>query len=440
MSEFSSEFTVRNAVQYRKLRKAGLVSGVNSVLPTYDYDDTEKKKGNDIRAISIVQLAVQILPSLLIALLGLALAGSRLDRLQKYASFQAKPSLFILAPVLLNLKGCLETSLASRISTSAHLGMLNSTHQITTFATGALALLQCRGMVAGCIAGVFAWTVSRSSWRDLFASMSAGMLSACLSGGIMSVGLTVLVVFVKRVGQDPDIFATPLAASVGDLIAIIVLTNVAEFIHAYMGTLTCFLLVAAMFSTLPFWVTLVQRNKHVSQVLTVGALPTVLSLGISSLGGFALERMMLPFPHLAAFAPVINGTSHNLATIFASRLSTRLQVSKDQDTALRIDAMALVIANSIVQILFLILTAVFSLDAIWLHPLVVVAELLASAATTFLLLGLGVALVRRLHELKLNPDDLAFPILTGSSDLLGTCFLGLAALALKGLGLTPFSE
>ncbi|TPX39486.1 hypothetical protein SeMB42_g06357 [Synchytrium endobioticum] len=263
---YDSEFSISNSKQYRRLRKLGLHGHASGLLGSTDIDvvDGKKKKEQkrpDFRIIQVIQLAIEVLPSLLIALLGLALAGRRLDQLPSYESFSVRPSLFILAPVLLNLKGCLETSLASRISTSAHMGILNSSSDIMNFATGAVALLQARGMVAAAVAGLFAWIMSDSNTSDLFVVVCAAMVSTCVSGGIMAVGLTLLVVFVKSIGHDPDIFATPFAASVGDLLAIIVLSNSGEFIHHHLGSFACCAVIGAIFSTLPVWVRLVRRNK-----------------------------------------------------------------------------------------------------------------------------------------------------------------------------------
>ena len=53
-------------------------------------------------------------------------AGVLLDCLREYQAFQKFPQLFILVPVLLGLKGNLEMTLASRLSTACNLGKLDS--------------------------------------------------------------------------------------------------------------------------------------------------------------------------------------------------------------------------------------------------------------------------------------------------------------------------
>lgn len=58
-----------------------------------------------------------MLPAFLIAGLGMTLAGVVLDSVQKWTFFVEVPEMFILIPPLLGLKGNVEMTLASRLST-----------------------------------------------------------------------------------------------------------------------------------------------------------------------------------------------------------------------------------------------------------------------------------------------------------------------------------
>ena len=55
----------------------------------------------------------------------MVLAGLLLDHVQHWKVFREVPELFILVPALLGLKGNLEMTLASRLSTAANLGILD---------------------------------------------------------------------------------------------------------------------------------------------------------------------------------------------------------------------------------------------------------------------------------------------------------------------------
>jgi hypothetical protein len=65
-----------------------------------------------------LELVTQSTPSLLCAIVGSIMMGVVFDKVQFWPAFVKIEELFILVPVLLNLKGCLEMNLASRLSTS----------------------------------------------------------------------------------------------------------------------------------------------------------------------------------------------------------------------------------------------------------------------------------------------------------------------------------
>jgi hypothetical protein len=66
----------------------------------------------------VVELISQSTLSLLASVVGSVMTGVVFDQVQFYPAFTRIAELFILVPVLLNLKGCLEMNLASRLSTS----------------------------------------------------------------------------------------------------------------------------------------------------------------------------------------------------------------------------------------------------------------------------------------------------------------------------------
>ena len=68
------------------------------------------------------EVMVQVTPPYLCAGLGMVGAGLVLDCVQYWPVFLSTPELFILVPALIGLKGNLEMTLASRLSTAANLG------------------------------------------------------------------------------------------------------------------------------------------------------------------------------------------------------------------------------------------------------------------------------------------------------------------------------
>ena len=80
------------------------------------------------------EVLIQVFPPYLCAGLGMVAAGLVLDTVQYWPVFLAMPELFILVPALIGLKGNLEMTLASRLSTAAWLGSLDTSRGVAELA------------------------------------------------------------------------------------------------------------------------------------------------------------------------------------------------------------------------------------------------------------------------------------------------------------------
>lgn len=89
-----------------------------------------------------------------------------------------------------------------------------------------------------------------------------------------------------RFKMNPDNLATPLAASIGDVVSISILSFVAsEFFIRLSANETWMLYVVLgfFFALLPIWIMIVLRNKYTSSVLKSGWVPIISALLISGL-------------------------------------------------------------------------------------------------------------------------------------------------------------
>ncbi|EEC01779.1 hypothetical protein IscW_ISCW000425 [Ixodes scapularis] len=84
----------------------------------------------------------QVFPTFMLAGAGMVAAGLLLDMVQSWQVFIDVSQLFVLVPALLGLKGNLEMTLASRLSTQAHLGKMDSLMEVLNITCGNMALLQ----------------------------------------------------------------------------------------------------------------------------------------------------------------------------------------------------------------------------------------------------------------------------------------------------------
>ena len=88
------------------------------------------------------------------------MAGTLLGQVQSWPVYRSFPELFILVPALLGLKGNLEMTLASRLSTLANLGRLSESMAASEIAVANLALVQLQGIVVGGLAALLPMSVS----------------------------------------------------------------------------------------------------------------------------------------------------------------------------------------------------------------------------------------------------------------------------------------
>ena len=89
-------------------------------------------------------ILIQVTPSLLLAGCGMLFAGILLDNVQSSNAFKNIPGIVILVPALLGLKGNLEMTLASRLSSIANLGLLSTPDQRKKAFGSNMALIQVR--------------------------------------------------------------------------------------------------------------------------------------------------------------------------------------------------------------------------------------------------------------------------------------------------------
>lgn len=83
-------------------------------------------------------------------------AGVLLDRASSWVFLSEVPEALILIPALLGLKGNLEMTLASRLSTMANLGLLDQPQQQITALYANIALVQAQAIVVALIASLLA--------------------------------------------------------------------------------------------------------------------------------------------------------------------------------------------------------------------------------------------------------------------------------------------
>ncbi|GAA5872464.1 hypothetical protein JCM3774_006830 [Rhodotorula dairenensis] len=402
----------------------------------------------------------EILPVLLLTLLTSILTGELLQRVQTWRVFVRISELFILVPILLNLKGNLEMNLAARFSTSANIGELDLRLTRRSLILGNLALLQVQALIVSLLSGLVAFLLGLASRKGVHnplqhplhpdvsaetAAAAAGdalqggyfeallvlcvsMLAAGLSSGVLGSFMCSLVVLCRRFRLNPDNIATPLASSLGDLITLLMLGGLSSLFLLFMGTIVSTLVFVALLGTVAFNMVVAFRNPYVQELLTMGWTPLFAAMAISTGSGVVLETYVRRYPGYALLAPVVTAISGSSGSIFVSRISTALHSGRREHYAVTSASLWLMTCPVLMAFLgFAIVTGQLEGKTSF-----VLAYFVAIALQT----ALGLVLAHQgsllLWKLDYDPDVYALPLLSAFLDVSGQLLL-VAAYAASGM-------
>ena len=277
------------------------------------------------------QIVLQVFPTYLMAGCGMVGAGLLLDHVQGWPAFLAVPEIIIVVPPLLGLKGNLEMTLAARMSTAANLGHLDDTKVALSTIIGNLVLVQCQGIVVGFLASLcglaMGWIpVGKANYEQALLLCASAVVTASLASFALALVMVIVIVWARKCRCNPDNIATPIAASLGDVVTpglLAWISNILYFDYTS-GGYKAQVIIGGYFLILPIFIALAYNNEHVSEVLKVGWTPVLMAMLIASGGGFVLEMAVEHFKGVTLFAPVMNGSGGDLVGIQASRMTTYL--------------------------------------------------------------------------------------------------------------------
>ncbi|KAK3912181.1 Solute carrier family 41 member 1 [Frankliniella fusca] len=398
---------------------------------------------------SVWLTTIQVFVPFLVAGLGMVGAGLVLDVVQHWEVYQVVSEVFILVPALLGLKGNLEMTLASRLSTQANLGIMDSRREQWKLIGGNMALIQCQAIVVGSLAAfaavVMGWIPNGDfNFDHALLLCASSMLTASLASTIM----VAVIMFSRWVNINPDNVATPIAASLGDLTTLALLSWIASMLFEAIGQnhwLAPAIIVVCIFLT-PIWGFIAFSNHYTKEVLDSGWTPVISSMVISSAGGLILDYTVSTFKGIAVFQPVINGVGGNLVAVQASRISTSLH-QKGHPGYFSPGAPPLCLGPSAAfcasdnhsrtarVLLGMVIPGhlIFSYTISYLHAghtsltaVFMLIYLTAAVLQVLLLLYIAHVMTHWMWKQGIDPDNSAIPYLTAIGDLLGTGLLAVA--------------
>ncbi|KAH0951141.1 hypothetical protein HN011_004812 [Eciton burchellii] len=465
-----------NAKSFFTKRIAGLTSNDKKDIPNGDNGNGSAFNGNS--AIAIINLnpnpdPTTILPNagdkkerkerwyhtilqvslpFLIAGMGTIGAGRVLTVVKDQPAFKEVPQLLILITALQGLKGNLDMCLASRLCTQANLGNMTNWREISKMIIGNIALVQIQAIVAAICLSLFGMGVGAIngnvfSWERILLLAVSCMCTATSSCFILDFVMIAVILISYRFKMNPDNLATPLAASIGDVVSISILSIMAsEFFSRINSEIWVLYTVFGSFlALLPFWILIVLKNKYTRSVLRSGWVPILSALLISGGGGLVLEKTIDSYKGFEVFQPVINGIGGNLVSVQASRMSTLLHQTSIMGSLDKKDKIwvspwralffgtpyaktaRLLVSMAIPgQLVFVFIADAMNPGNCRLHVYFVLIYITVSAMQVMLLLYIAHIIIHAMWRFKIDPDNSAIPYLTALGDLSGSLLLTLA--------------
>uniref|UniRef100_A0A3P8WDE0 Solute carrier family 41 member n=1 Tax=Cynoglossus semilaevis TaxID=244447 RepID=A0A3P8WDE0_CYNSE len=397
---------------------------------------------SDAPAESVCSMLLQILVPFLRAGLGTVSAGMLLDVVQNWDVFQEVTEIFILVPAVLGMKGNLEMTLASRLSTAVNAGKMESTREKWTLIVGNLALKQLQATVLGFFASLMAvllgWMADgKMPFNHIVLLCSTSVSTAFLASLVQGVIMVAVILCSKRLGINPDNVATPMAASFGDLSTLALLACFSHWFFSFIDLYIYMLFLVDLFLVclIPLWLVISSKHPTSQILLRTGWEPVITAMVISSIGGLILD-LSVSDPNMAGiiiYAPVINGVGGNLVSIQSSRLSTSLHMnfsSGDVPDNRKgcFNPCCTFFGTGKPD------PSCFHLPLASVSMLPNAAHVILFAVQVSALLCIADYMVHCLWRRNKDPDSYSIPYLTALGDLLGTALLALAFLILWCIG------
>ncbi len=368
------------------------------------------------------------------------IAGLIVSLTAAYAPFI--PWILVIYPPLLTVRGNINGILCGRLSTYLHLGLVKpSMRNNTSYYYSLTASIYSMSLVSSIMIGFFSYGLTllfMGGDVDLPTTLSFAILAMVTCASLSAFLLTPLTAFKTfKIGADPDILLYPIMSTVNDILIssfyvffVFLFLFLRELFSLFSKFLIPVFVVVAFYFFVKYW-----REDVFKETFREG-MPTVILLTVmSNMAGIILSNLkdqIAAFPQLLAVYPALIDTIGDEGSIIASSTSTKLalgyiepRISNLKHEENKKLIFSVIVAGLIVSVSFTLIASLFYTRSIIqiLRTIitVVAAKLITMSLITLFAFGVAIATFKR----GLNPDNIAIPAITSSSDTVTTIMLTL---------------
>ncbi|WP_297550847.1 magnesium transporter [Thermococcus sp.] len=356
---------------------------------------------------------------------GGAVLGKNWDTIMSYF-----PILVFIMPGLMDLRGNIFSALASRFTTKLNLGLIENVRDSEVTTQIVMAILSSK------IPLIVLWVVGLFLVHNLVQDVIVLLMviaSAIFIGVILGYGTAIITIIPFKKGYDPDLIAAPLISSLADLIT---MPTMVYFALLYLHHEDAFYVLS--FTMLAILIALAFKAKfqkeHKRAFGELAAIIGAMALIETVTGGLLVkyEKIINAVIIVSVMWPSVNDSMGNFGSIIAAKVSTKIHLEgveavKSRETLY--DFISLLILAPIIGYLT-------NLISMWVvvHYIHRPARILWNFVLGFpfvilvaMLIGLVVAILA--DKYNWDPDNVAIPVVTTLSDVIGTMFLVWVALS-----------
>ncbi|EEB73180.1 magnesium transporter [Thermococcus sp. AM4] len=356
---------------------------------------------------------------------GGAVLGKNWDTIMSYF-----PILVFIMPGLMDLRGNIFSALASRFTTKLYLGLIDGIRDPEVTTQIVMAILSSK------IPLVVLWVVGLFLVHNLVQDAIVLLMvvaSAIFIGVILGYGTALITIIPFKKGYDPDLIAAPLISSVADLItmptmvyfALLYLRHEGVF-YALSFTMLALLLVLALKAKF--------KGEHRRAFGELAAIIGAMALIETLTGGLLVtyDRIINAVIIVSVMWPSVNDSMGNFGSIIAAKVSTKIHLEgveavKSRETLY--DFLSLLILAPIIGYLTNLISMWVVVHYIHRPARILWQFVLGFPAIILVAMLIGLVVAVLADRYNWDPDNVAIPVVTTLSDVIGTMFLVWVALS-----------